>query len=205
MLNKASQKKSTTITSKSSSRLGKTLYLIRHGQSTSNRDYCEDDSYRDAPLSDKGIAQAKAIVRELELEQIELILVSPLTRALQTCTNAIGIYAQTKHIPVIVLPQISEIISTYYSCGRKRDDIEKQFPTFDWSNVPEDKKWWWPFETKGSETHTHVTERIAETKRFISTRQEKRIAVFSHGDFLYDFMGEQSAYLANCQWVKYEI
>ncbi|CAF4467574.1 unnamed protein product, partial [Rotaria magnacalcarata] len=49
----------------------KTLFLIRHGQSISNRDYDESSAYRDAGLTEQGISQARALHKELEELEIE--------------------------------------------------------------------------------------------------------------------------------------
>lgn len=176
----------------------KTLYLIRHGQSISNRDYDESARYRDAGLSEHGFAQAKALHKELEELDIELAVVSPLTRALQTCQNALP---SSYTGPVIVLPEIAEICSSDYSCGQKRSVVQPKFPSkFDWSNITMDEVWWWEFDKKcHNEPDNRVRERVKKFRQFIHSRPETRIAVFSHGDFLWDILDGRRPYLANCQ------
>jgi broad specificity phosphatase PhoE len=182
----------------------KTLFLIRHGQSIANRDYDESITYRDAGLTEQGIAQAKALQKELELAQLDLVVVSPLTRALQTCQNALP---PSYSGPVLVLPDIAEVCSSYYSCGQKRSVVQPKFPdTFDWTNVPMDDTWWWPYDQKyRSETNEYQMKRIENFRNFIKERPEKRIAVFSHGDYLYEFLEGKRSYLANCQVTMYKI
>eukprot|EP00957_Ditylum_brightwellii_P174863 13314273-Ditylum_brightwellii.AAC.1 len=72
-----------------------TLLLVRHGQSTHNissvaehSDQGEDPSLYDAPLSPLGKQQAAALAGNAELAGADVILVSPLTRALQTLLGA---------------------------------------------------------------------------------------------------------------------
>jgi broad specificity phosphatase PhoE len=181
-----------------------TLFLIRHGQSLANRDYDESAAYRDAGLTDQGIAQAKALQKQLEALQLDLVVVSPLTRALQTCQNALP---PSYTGPVLVLPEIAEVCSSHYSCGQKRNVVQPKFPSaFDWSNVPEDEIWWWPYDKKRtSESQDYQTKRMEKFRRFIQERPERRIAVFSHGDYLWEFLGGRSPYLANCQVTAYNM
>ncbi|CAF1407174.1 unnamed protein product [Rotaria sp. Silwood1] len=182
----------------------KTLFLIRHGQSIANRDYDESSAYRDAGLTEQGFAQAKALQKELEELQIDLAIVSPLTRALQTCQSALP---TSYSGPILVLPEVAEICSSHYSCGQKRSVIQPKFPNrFDWSNVPIDDIWWWPYDQKHcSETNDYQRKRIEKFRRFIQERPEKRIAVFSHGDYLWDFLEGRRPYPANCQVIPYKI
>jgi broad specificity phosphatase PhoE len=182
----------------------KTLYLIRHGQSLANRDYDESSSYRDAGLTEQGIAQARALQKQLEELQLDLVVVSPLTRALQTCQNALP---PSYSGPILVLSEIAEICSSYYSCGQKRSVIQPKFPdSFDWSNISMDEIWWWRYDQKhSSESNEYQSKRIEQFRRFIHERPEKRIAVFSHGDYLYEFLEGKRSYLANCQVTMYKI
>ncbi|CAF4260751.1 unnamed protein product [Adineta steineri] len=155
----------------------KTLFLIRHGQSLANRDYDESSAYRDG---------------------------GPLTRALQTCQNALP---PSYSGPILVLSEIAEICSSYYSCGQKRNVIQPKFPdTFDWTNIPMDRIWWWQYDQKRqSETDGYTRERMQKFRNFIQERPEQRIAVFAHGDYLYEFQEGKRSYPANCQVTAYKI
>jgi len=194
-------KKKTTNEQQSTS---KTLFLIRHGQSIANRDYDESIAYRDAGLTEQGIAQAKSLQKELEELQLDLVVVSPLTRALQTCQNALP---PSYSGPIFVLSEIAEVCSSYYSCGQKRSVVQPKFPSsFDWSNIPMDEIWWWRYDQNHhSETNEYQTKRMEKFRQFIQERPEKRIAVFSHGDYLWEFLEGKRPYLANCQVTTYKI
>ncbi|CAF0776876.1 unnamed protein product [Adineta steineri] len=196
-----SKKQTTTNEQKPSS---KTLFLIRHGQSLANRDYDESSAYRDAGLTEQGIAQARALQKELDALQLDLVVVSPLTRALQTCQNALP---PSYSGPILVLSEIAEICSSYYSCGQKRSIVQPKFPnTFDWTNIPMDGIWWWQYDQKRqSETDGYTRERMQKFRNFIQERPEQRIAVFAHGDYLYEFQEGKRSYPANCQVTAYKI
>jgi len=182
----------------------KTLYLIRHGQSIANRDYDESAAYRDAGLTEQGIAQARALHKELEALNLELAVVSPLTRALQTCQNALP---PSYTGPILVLPDVAEACSSHYSCGQKRRVIQPKFPDkFDWSNISMDDIWWWEYDKKRqSEPHGYTSKRMEKFRQFIRERPEERIAVFSHGDYIWEFLDGRGPYPANCQVTTYKI
>lgn len=57
------------------------LYLIRHGESEAN---VANADLPDGALTPGGIAQAEALARYLEGESVDLVISSPLRRALQT-------------------------------------------------------------------------------------------------------------------------
>lgn len=112
------------------------LILIRHAQSTYNEativtagemgltgvwdDYIKSDVFNqrvtynerfiDAPLSEHGKHQCENAQNELKNKDIDLILVSPQIRALETCERIFG----GRNIPVIVEPHAMEVFR--YSC-----------------------------------------------------------------------------------------
>jgi probable phosphoglycerate mutase len=141
-------KKQTTNDQSSTS---KTLFLIRHGQSIANRDYDESIAYRDAGLTEQGIAQARALQKELEASELDLVVVSPLTRALQTCQNALP---ASYSGPILVLPEIAEICSSHYSCGQKRNVIQPKFPN--------------SFEYGGGNTTANIRGKLTNIKQIVS-------------------------------------
>jgi broad specificity phosphatase PhoE len=67
----------------------KTLFLIRHGQSIANRDYDESIAYRDAGLTEQGIAQAKALQKQLGELELDLVVVNTSTSNMSKCFTTI--------------------------------------------------------------------------------------------------------------------
>lgn len=118
---KAKQKTTTktpVVTTRSTESEFKTIYLIRHGQSkaqTAKKDGLDrkrDNSLRDCGLSPTGRHQALAIRSHLtrhnqqspspEITGIELVISSPLTRALETAV--LGFHSSTSNQQVLVKP-----------------------------------------------------------------------------------------------------
>ena len=73
--------------------MSKTLYCIRHGLALHNVLYWHVGTkayteYNDTPLLDEGYVQAQDLKKNWEdINKIELVLVSPCMRTLQTSTN----------------------------------------------------------------------------------------------------------------------
>ncbi|RSL46209.1 hypothetical protein CEP54_013948 [Fusarium duplospermum] len=86
-----------------------TIHILRHGQGRHNvqRGY----PYRDPPLTEVGCEQAKAVRRALSVKP-DLILVSPMTRTIQTMNIVFGHLfndsSGNKKVEVQVWPELRE-------------------------------------------------------------------------------------------------
>jgi broad specificity phosphatase PhoE len=83
--------------------VNKSVLLIRHGESTFNAAYREtgvDPLHLDARLTETGLAQVADARERLRHTPIDLVVVSPLTRALQT---ALGIFADHPSRPTLLV------------------------------------------------------------------------------------------------------
>ncbi|KAI9999170.1 hypothetical protein PInf_003989 [Phytophthora infestans] len=132
----------------------KTLYCIRHGESTFNEwrarslwnfswMWVRDPMIVDAPLSAKGKKQAAKLHESIEAEHLEdkiqLIITSPLTRAIET---TIGAFPDTK-IPIIVESSCREMLDTACDIGRVPAELAQQFlPQADIDFSQLDPFWW---------------------------------------------------------------
>ena len=127
------------------------MFLIRHGQSTYNsakeslqeleavpgpdvvKTPCDvDPSLHDAALSEKGCQQARAVVAP----SVDVILVSPLTRALQTAS----LLYPSRHNEFVVVPGATEF-SAMCDLGRPASTLQKEFPTV--SALSGLEEMWW--------------------------------------------------------------
>lgn len=148
---------------------GTIVYGIRHGTSVSNEwmmepgnewgspTYNDGQNTPDAPLSDTGMKQAAALARQLRdcewLQSVELIVVSPLTRCLQTYSygvkpvlEMISSTGSREHlIPVLVHPLLTERVYSVSETGRPAAGLKKDFPDdmLDWSLLPGIDCWWY--------------------------------------------------------------
>jgi broad specificity phosphatase PhoE len=179
----------TTNATTTSCRDKKVIYCVRHGQSISNEwmerpgnvwggvNYNDfGGNTPDAPLSDQGIAQARALTTteqslllgilfdggggdcDNDDEAVELVVVSPLTRCLETWSYYYSSLQQTTTTTpaVVVLPLATERVYSWSETGRPKSTLLQAFPlssslcstihqnNWDWSHVPDhDESWWY--------------------------------------------------------------
>ncbi|EAL62518.1 phosphoglycerate/bisphosphoglycerate mutase family protein [Dictyostelium discoideum AX4] len=202
----------------------KKVYFIRHGQSTFNIAYLANnkvDPYLfDARLTEEGEKQANELSENVEkyLQDVELIISSPLTRALCTTRRGFGKFLkENSNIKCLVSPLHSETVITSDDNGRPRSIIEKENPDFNFGDLQE--RWWYLpssikddlsidtelyFKTNGyKEPIESILHRIEEFKKFLLSRNESTIAVVGHSDFFYHFFDRSIPHMKNCQIVSW--
>jgi probable phosphoglycerate mutase len=141
------------------------IWLIRHGQTAWTLTK-QHTGRRDIPMTDLGKRHAIEVGKFLNGKKFEKVLVSPLSRALETCRLA-G-YAETAEIVM----DVAEWDYGKYE-GLTPQEIRKQNPH-------------WTIWTRGvpdGETLKDVTSRAERTIESIS-QIEGDVAIFSHGHFL---------------------
>jgi broad specificity phosphatase PhoE len=153
----------------------KHVYLIRHGESTANAATRIDDwqneppGFRDARLSEKGLGQAAALQSKVEGLDLELVVVSPMTRAIQTACLAFEHTA----VPLVLWPSVTEFFAETPSCqGRNVPELNAcealnalaKFKEIDTSVLSDN---WWSVSTNES--------RLSEFRRWLSRCPEHRI------------------------------
>ena len=127
------------------------------------------------------------------MQDVELVVTSPLTRTLQTATavffNKGGKTPRCGNLRMLALDLMKE-----WSQGRhtpnlrkKRSQLAAQYPHVDFSALTEEDQTWqamWPGEQSGLEPRSHLEMRVAHFREWIQKRPEKRIVVVGHGTFL---------------------
>jgi len=175
----------------------KTVHFIRHGQSTFNQATGTtpwvDPMLFDAPLSDYGEAQVAALRPETAALRVELVVTSPLTRAIQT---ALGAFSDDA--PIVVEALNRERLEASCDLGRPPRALKADFPSLSFDHLPE--RWWY---NEGGDPHEIVSEpeevfngRVAAFRRWLAERPENRLAVVGHGAFLRALTGEG---FGNCE------
>ncbi|CAH0476672.1 unnamed protein product [Peronospora belbahrii] len=212
----------------------KTLYCIRHGESTYNEWrsrslwnfswlWVRDPMIVDAPLSAKGkkqVAILHDLIKSKQLdEKIELIITSPLTRAIET---TIGAFQDTK-IPITVEPLCREMLDTACDIGRRPTDLEQQFLSQAKINFSFLDQFWWlemeKFPRTGPnsapltsvvapkvadevmilrESREELDARIWKFVAKLAERPEQHIAVVGHSAFFKRMLG-MNRKLNNCE------
>ena len=180
----------------------KTLYCIRHGYSYHNklfwdigrRAYVE---FRDTPLLEKGFCEAKLLNKTWqELPKIELVLVSPLTRTLQTAEFIF----RNRNIPMIAKDFLLDFpLGGDELCNYRKeiDDLRYIYPYVNFE-IMDNKYNWKP----NRETVLDLNNRIEDMLSWIGNRREQHIAIVSHSSYLGQFkdrkIGDETNELKHC-------
>ena len=163
----------------------KEIYLIRHGQSEANiaLDLDNPNYYYDSKLTHIGKKQAQKTEKKLKNINFDLMLCSPLSRALQTFSFIFPNLIQD----AVILSFVREHSTNSSEVGRQPAVLEKEFPDFNFKNL---NNYWWnndiPIDEKKIifESMEDLDKRVLKFKKWIHKRSEKRIALVSHGTFI---------------------
>ena len=215
--------------------VSKTVYWIRHAESEYNASQkkpsrifscrcCCDPGIIDAPITPKGQRQVQRLHESLHrlklFDAVELVISSPLTRALQT---AIGGFKGSQ-AAVMVHADIREIVDTYCDIGSPVSELRLQeaFSNVDFSElekiedreeeeeeryvelkgaIPHSDAWWFYSIEHGpripiGEPKAVVDARAKHFLSFLASRPERVIALVSHSSFIRKLIGGSK--LSNC-------
>jgi broad specificity phosphatase PhoE len=219
----------------------KTIVFLRHGCTYMNEHLGRSHSfgapnfsdvfeaeemhkYRDSPLSARGIQQAQQLQKSRPefVQDLDLVVTSPLTRALQTFELGVKDHVQD-HVPIIALPHAAERLYLISDQGRPVPELQNQFPYVDFVTGFETDNavggsdgdsWWyqhqrdvryaeWRPTGKGQryacpgEPDHAFEERMLRLLKWLEDRPESKIAVVCHWGVI-DWMLDVD--FDNCQW-----
>ncbi|WIA29844.1 hypothetical protein OEZ86_012314 [Tetradesmus obliquus] len=185
----------------------KIVHLMRHGVTEMNV-YLSTNRYGskgfrdpllyDTRLTEKGklgAMSAAARIRKLR-PQPELLVVSPLTRALQTASLAFG---EQPGCPVLVELLWRERLYLSSDVGRPGQQLAQEFPHFEFDHLPDV---WWHTETPHDSLAIHeepedvFNQRMQQLQAWLAARPERCIAVVSHWACLQALTGD---HFNNCE------
>ena len=168
----------------------KTVYLIRHGQSTVNAARTAtgvDPMHFDAPLSPLGHEQVAAARDTVAGLPVELVVTSPLTRAIQT---AVGLFRH-RRVPMVVEALHRERSGWSCDVGRRPHELAAEYPHLAFDHL--ENVWWY---TEGADANGiarepdhHVDARRAAFRAWLHRRPETHIAVVGHSMFFRTWVG----------------
>ena len=168
--------------------MSKKLFCIRHGTSEHNVRFYEIgelafNEKEDTKLLAKGIEEARHLGDNWkEIDNIELVLVSPLSRTLETATQIF----KNKKVPMIALDCLIEYPQHSELCNKRKakKDIVDKYPHVNFDRIANDLYW------NGDEEESYETlkERVKFAKQWIMMRSEKKIAIVSHSSYLAQFL-----------------
>ena len=177
------------------------VYLIRHGESTFNVLFEKsgiDPLHFDAPLSDNGFRQVASARPAMPELGADLVVTSPLTRALQT---AVGLF-EDQPVPIIVSEIHRERLGNSCDVGRNPSLLMDEFPQLSFGHL--DEVWWHDGEKDDRgvpvEPYNLLSRRLSDFSRWIKNRHEQTIVVVGHGTFFHRLTGQ---HMENCEIVKW--
>ena len=191
----------------------KLLYCIRHGTALHNVNYWKIGrraytEYFDTPLIDFGKLEATLLNTSWkQISRVELILVSPLTRTLETASLVFKDY----DIPMIAIDELMEYPQAEEICNLRdeKNVLMERFPKIDFNNLAEDPRIYWNDQFIPENEIKLLNDRIEKFKKYVRTRSEKTIAVVSHSSFLgqmmFNVIGDENNELKHCFPYKYEL
>ena len=178
----------------------KVLQLIRHGYSLHNELFTKIGvkAFRipatiDAPLTNHGHVESIELGYNWDKKHdIELILVSPLTRTLETSMNIFG----DTDIPIESHEFLREYPIGEDTCNKRSSltEIKKKYPKIKF-HLEVDQDILWKENTR--ETIPELEIRIQEMINYIQSRKETNIAIVGHSSFLGQFKDNHIGYKEN--------
>ena len=174
----------------------RTVLLVRHGQGTHNRpSHGATNSYaqRDPSLTEHGQSQAAALRDDPRLRAAELIVVSPLRRAVQTAIAAFGEQRLARG-GVALTPLHSERWSAPCDEGSTKSELASAFPLVrQWEGWDELSEQWSPTQSNDARWQSV---RVPAFLAWLQKRPENKIVVVGHVAFFAAILGRN---LRNCE------
>eukprot|EP00808_Paulinella_micropora_P017589 g28797.t1 len=188
----------------------KVVHLIRHGQGFHNLladiyreqgktfdatgDKHAENPYKraevyDSPLTAIGRAQAKALrpLAHRLAPHIDLLVTSPLTRAVQTALIAFGSELKARDVPFMGHPAVSET-NGLNTCDKRRplSDLKEDFANIDWSLITEEEDSRWSPDQR--ESPRSVSDRGYEFLLWLRSRPEQQVVIATHSAWLFTLL-----------------
>lgn len=177
----------------------RTITLLRHGHAWNNM--VSGFPCRDPILTERGRRQAAAV----QLSQPpDLIVVSPLTRTLETAIIAFGPLIRgaggpNASVPVQVWPSLRECGDRPFNHCRTRSQLERRYPYLDFSECSRSGVYDNSSERRGHRRARRMRRRLMELSRTYG-----HIVVVSHQGFIHRLNGGSGRY-RNCECWTYRV
>lgn len=152
----------------------KTIYLVRHGESVFNAGTHFEK--REAPLTERGRAQAMVAGKRLTHMPHEVIIASPITRTKETAE----IIAKETGTPVEHSSLFIERAFPQEILGLKKDDEHAMRIEDQWTRSLDGRSEW----SGGGDTFEALRDRADKAIEYLENRPESTIVLVTHGYFM---------------------
>ncbi|KAI0518299.1 histidine phosphatase superfamily [Xylaria bambusicola] len=151
------------------------IHIIRHGQALHNVD--RSYPYRDPPLTDAG----HEATQQIKIPAVpDLIVISPMTRTIQTAMNAFpSIASAPNETKVQIWPDLREAHDAICNKGISRAEISTKFPDLNFSECPEE----WDHPPHTIEGATIRAETVRRRLKELS-KEYNNIVLITHRGFI---------------------
>jgi len=192
----------------------KTVWCLRHGLSLHNVMYktmgmSAYTDLEDTNLLEDGFIQAKNTNKNWkEINNIDIVYVSPLTRTIQTALNIF----RGVDVKIYALDLIKEYPASYEKINKRKSKqilIDNYGDKIDFSLLLNEKDSYWQEGEENKESIYELKQRVDVAKHFLKHRNEKNIAMISHSSFinyfLYDNLDDENVELKHCFPYEYKL
>jgi len=156
------------------------IFFVRHAQSVWNVSYESGDPdpmIFDPSLTEVGRLQAKDMKRDLIKLNLDLLISSPLTRALETT-----MISSPNSTDIKIWADHSELLSHSSDLGKPKSDLELLYPEYDFSCLRE--HWWYQGQKNENgipvEPWIKMEMRMRKFEQRIKKLDKRSIAVIGH-------------------------
>jgi len=179
----------------------KVVHFIRHAQGTHNLAVSQEGelaysswNYRDARLTPQGVAQSAEAVRITDAMTFDTVLISPLSRTLQTAIAAIPSQHGNMAAEELVRERIGLNPCDY---RRERHELQSEFPQINFDLLPSESDTLWSRDRESLEALQNRCDAFL-TKLFDGqlTAACKYVGVVTHNDFLTMLLYDSSLRMA---------
>lgn len=150
------------------------LYVVRHGETSTNKEMKVNGHSTDMPLNETGIEQAKALAEQLDISSFDVIYTSPMKRALQTAE----ILNKGVHDVLIKDDRLYEADYGSWDGVSEKELMEQHPDAFDENGflLPTFLKY-----AKNAESYEHVYQRVESFLNDMAKLGDEKVMVVCHG------------------------
>lgn len=164
----------------------KKVLLVRHGEALHNVAWKQNRDLLDTRLTERGRAQATSLAGHPALMQCTLLVVSPLSRAIETARNMFG--ERPAWCRVCLCALLSERCDGDAACNRGSapSALASLFPfVCSWEGFDSLPEKWWP--TTEDDGHDRwSTQRVPAFLSWLEVQPETKVVCVGHGGFFSD-------------------